>query len=157
MRSRVRFPALPWGFFSEGEDSHGDHGLGGLVELKFKAPPGSSYSYITHRPLHRDNVTAPHGRPNLRRWLHFGHNREGDHEVHKRRGGIGKKNCRVATCFGFLRSHLQAVAYPGIFFGGGGYTRNFWGDYNRNFLGGLNPPNPPVGTPLWSGHPWIIS
>jgi hypothetical protein len=47
MRSRVRFPALPWGFFLEGEDSHGDHGLGSLVELKFKAPPGTSYSYIT--------------------------------------------------------------------------------------------------------------
>jgi hypothetical protein len=43
MRSRVRFPALPW----EGEDSHGDHGLGSLVELRFKAPPGTSYSYIT--------------------------------------------------------------------------------------------------------------
>jgi hypothetical protein len=47
MRSRVRFPALPWGFFLEGEDSHGYHGLGSLVELRFKAPPGTSYSYIT--------------------------------------------------------------------------------------------------------------
>jgi hypothetical protein len=28
VRSRVRFPALPWGFFLEGEDSHGDHSLG---------------------------------------------------------------------------------------------------------------------------------
>jgi hypothetical protein len=47
MRSRVWFPALPWGFFREGEDSHGDHGLGSLEKLKFKAPPGTSYSYIT--------------------------------------------------------------------------------------------------------------
>jgi hypothetical protein len=31
MRSRVRFPVLPWVFFLEGEDSHGDHGLGSLV------------------------------------------------------------------------------------------------------------------------------
>jgi hypothetical protein len=46
-RSRARFPALPWGFFHEGEYSHGDHGLGSLVELMFKAPPGTSYSYIT--------------------------------------------------------------------------------------------------------------
>jgi hypothetical protein len=38
MRSRVRFPVLPWGFFLEGEDSHCDHGLGSLVELRFKAP-----------------------------------------------------------------------------------------------------------------------
>ena len=28
MRSRVRFPVLPWGFFLVGEDSNGDHGLG---------------------------------------------------------------------------------------------------------------------------------
>jgi hypothetical protein len=30
MRSRVQFPALPWGFFPDGEDPHGDHGLGNL-------------------------------------------------------------------------------------------------------------------------------
>jgi hypothetical protein len=46
MRSRVGFPVLPWGFFLEGEDSHGDHGPGSLVELRFKAPRGTSYSYI---------------------------------------------------------------------------------------------------------------
>jgi hypothetical protein len=32
MRSRVRFPVLPWGFFLEGEDPHGGHGLGSLVQ-----------------------------------------------------------------------------------------------------------------------------
>jgi hypothetical protein len=47
MRSRAGFPVLPQGFFLEGEDSHGDHGLGSLVEHRFKAPPGTSYSYIT--------------------------------------------------------------------------------------------------------------
>jgi hypothetical protein len=47
IRSRVRFPVLLWGVFIEGEDSHGDHGLGSLVELRFKAPPVTSYSYIT--------------------------------------------------------------------------------------------------------------
>jgi hypothetical protein len=36
MRCRVQFPFLPWGFFLEGKDSHGDHGLGGLVELRLK-------------------------------------------------------------------------------------------------------------------------
>jgi hypothetical protein len=51
-----------------------DHGLGSLAEFMFKALPGTSYSYIT---IHRDNVTAPHGCPNLRSQLHFGHNREG--------------------------------------------------------------------------------
>jgi hypothetical protein len=43
----VRFPALPWGFFLEGEASHGDHGLDSLVELRFQSPPGTPYSYIT--------------------------------------------------------------------------------------------------------------
>ena len=28
MRSRVRFPVLPWEFFLAEKDSHGDHGLG---------------------------------------------------------------------------------------------------------------------------------
>jgi hypothetical protein len=47
MRSRVQSLALPWGFFLEEEDSHGDHGLGSFVEFRFKAHPGTSYSYIT--------------------------------------------------------------------------------------------------------------
>jgi hypothetical protein len=55
MRSRVRinkvlqkkFHVLPWGFFLEEEDPLGDDGLGSLVEFRFKAPPGTSYSYIT--------------------------------------------------------------------------------------------------------------
>jgi hypothetical protein len=47
MRARVQFPVLSWGFFFEGEDSHGDHDVGSLVELGFKAPPGTSYPYIT--------------------------------------------------------------------------------------------------------------
>jgi hypothetical protein len=34
MRSRVRIPVLPWGFFLEGEDPHGDRGLSSLVEAK---------------------------------------------------------------------------------------------------------------------------
>jgi hypothetical protein len=40
-------PGSTWGFFLEGEDSYGDHGLGSVVELRFKALPGTSYSYIT--------------------------------------------------------------------------------------------------------------
>jgi hypothetical protein len=47
MRSRVRISVLPWGFFLEGEDPLGDRCLGNLVEFRFKAPPGTSYSYIT--------------------------------------------------------------------------------------------------------------
>jgi len=35
------------GIFPEGEDSRGDHGLGRLVEIRFKGPPGTTFSYIT--------------------------------------------------------------------------------------------------------------
>jgi hypothetical protein len=36
MRSRVRFPVVPWEFFLEGEDSHGEHGMCSLVELRLR-------------------------------------------------------------------------------------------------------------------------
>jgi len=35
------------GIFPEGEDSRGDHGLGRLVETRFKGPPGTTSSSIT--------------------------------------------------------------------------------------------------------------
>ena len=35
------------GIFLEGEDSRGDHGLGSLVEFRFKAPPGTTSSSVT--------------------------------------------------------------------------------------------------------------
>jgi len=35
------------GIFPEGEYSRGDHGLGRLVEFRFKCPPGTLSSYIT--------------------------------------------------------------------------------------------------------------
>jgi len=73
MRSRVWFTALPWGIFPEGEDSHGDHGLGRLVEFRFKSPPGTTSSYITTHIIR----TAPLGRPNLRSQLHSCHAQEG--------------------------------------------------------------------------------
>jgi hypothetical protein len=83
MRSRVRFPVLPWGFFLEGEDFHDDHGLGSLVVLGFKAPfctyfqispPTSSgqrncASWVSHPQVGYTSATT--GR--------------GDHEVHKGR------------------------------------------------------------------------
>jgi hypothetical protein len=47
MRYRVGFPVLPWEFYLEGEDFHGDHVLGSLVEVRFKATPVTTYSYIT--------------------------------------------------------------------------------------------------------------
>jgi len=43
----VSIPGSTVGIFPEGEDSHGDHGLGRLVEFRFKGPPGTTSSYIT--------------------------------------------------------------------------------------------------------------
>ena len=63
------------GIFPEGEDSRVDHGLGRLVGFRCKVPPGTTSSYITTH--HPDNVTASHGRPNLRNRLHFCHTKEG--------------------------------------------------------------------------------
>ena len=40
-------PGSTVGIFLEGENSHGDHGLGRLVEFRFKAPPDTKSSYIT--------------------------------------------------------------------------------------------------------------
>jgi hypothetical protein len=40
-------PGSTVGIFPEGEDSRGDHGMGRLVEFRFKGPPGTPSSYIT--------------------------------------------------------------------------------------------------------------
>ena len=47
------------GIFLEGEDSHGDHGLGRLVEFRFKAPPGAtSPSNTTHTSSGQRNCAS---------------------------------------------------------------------------------------------------
>ena len=47
------------GIFPEGEDSRGDHGLGRLVEFRFKGPPGTTSSYITtHTSSGQRNCTS---------------------------------------------------------------------------------------------------
>ena len=49
-------PGTTVGIFLEWEDSRGDHGLGRLVEFRFKAPPGtSSSSHTTHTPSGQRN------------------------------------------------------------------------------------------------------
>jgi hypothetical protein len=47
MRSQVRFPALLWGFFPDRRWSPWWPWSRQLVEFRFKAPPGTPYSYIT--------------------------------------------------------------------------------------------------------------
>jgi len=42
-------PGSTMGIFLEGEESRDDHGLGRLVECRFKGPPGITTSYITTR------------------------------------------------------------------------------------------------------------
>ena len=66
-------PGSTVGIFLEGEDSRGDHGVGRLVEFRFKAPPGTISSYITTHTI----GISPHGRPNLRLRLRSCHAQEG--------------------------------------------------------------------------------
>ena len=55
----VSIPCSTVGIFLEGEDSRGDHGLGRLVEFRFKAPPGTTSSSInTHTPSGQCNCTS---------------------------------------------------------------------------------------------------
>jgi hypothetical protein len=52
-------PGSTVGIFLEGEDSRGDHGVGRLVEFRFKAPPGTTSSSITtHTPSGQRNCTS---------------------------------------------------------------------------------------------------
>ena len=41
-------PGSTMGIFLEGEDSRSDHGLGRLVEFRFKGPTGTTPSITTH-------------------------------------------------------------------------------------------------------------
>ena len=57
-------PGSTVGIFLEGEDSRGDHGLGRLVEFRFKAPPGTTSSYITtHTPSGQRNCASRASQP----------------------------------------------------------------------------------------------
>ena len=52
-------PGSTVGIFLQGEDSRGDHGLGRLVEFRFKAPPGTtSPSITTHIPSGQRNCAS---------------------------------------------------------------------------------------------------
>jgi hypothetical protein len=89
------------------KDSHGDHGLGSLVELGFKGPPGTSYLYITIHLFGTtylrlmgvltsevDCTSATTGREN--------------HEVHKGHVvSLTKKFITRATCFDPQTGHHQ--------------------------------------------------
>ena len=70
------------GIFPEGEDSHGDPGLGRLVEFRFMGPPGTSSSYIT---THIIRTTYPRlmGVPTSEVGYTSAMPRREDHEVHK--------------------------------------------------------------------------
>jgi len=70
------------GIFSEREDSHGDHGLGRLVEFRFKGPPGNTSSYFT---THIIGITQPRpmGVSNSEVGYTSAMPRREDHKVHK--------------------------------------------------------------------------
>jgi hypothetical protein len=92
-------PGSAMGIFLQGHDSHGDQGLGSLVELRFKGPPPKWYfMLIYHHSPHWDNVTAPHGVPTSEVGYTSAITGWGDYEVHKGHvvGGGGK--AKVQPC-----------------------------------------------------------
>jgi hypothetical protein len=93
LRLRVRFSALPWEFSlkeKEGEDSHGDHGLGRLVEFRFKVPLGTTSSPITSHTQSGER-NSPHGRPKFRSRFNSFHAQEGGPRSPQRTyGGSGE-------------------------------------------------------------------
>jgi hypothetical protein len=82
-------------FSLEGEYSHGDHGLGSLVELGFKAPPGTSYSYNTIYLIGTTELRLM-GDPAAEVGYTLATTGRGDLEVHKGRVVElgGEKSCR---------------------------------------------------------------
>jgi len=83
-------PGSTVGIFSEGEDSRCHHGLGRLVEFRFKGPPGTTSSYIT---THIIGSTLPRlmGVPTSEVGYTSAMPRREDHEVHKDMWGHREK------------------------------------------------------------------
>jgi hypothetical protein len=109
MRSRVRFPVLPWKFSLAGEDPHRDHGLGSLYNLGLRLLL-VLHAHIYHHSHHRGNVTAPYGRPSHRSRLHFGHNQEGDHEVYMDMWWLwGKNSYEISNFYVFLTTICNCI------------------------------------------------
>jgi len=105
------------GIFREGEDFHDDHGLGRLVEFRFKAPPDTTSSSITtHTPLGHRNCASWASQPQV------GYTpampRREDHEVHK--GHVvalgGKKEKRILKLATFLAEICGSLLYTQINF-----------------------------------------
>jgi hypothetical protein len=78
------------------EDSHGNYGLGSLIEFRFNAPPGTPYPSIT---IHIIGTTQQRlmGVPTSDVGYTSATTGRGDHEVHKGHvvsfgGGGGRKN-----------------------------------------------------------------
>ena len=76
-----------------------------ILFYNFNNPPLAPQIHLSlHHHSHRDNVTAPTGRPNLRSRLHFSHSGGGDHEVWEDmwwHWGWGGDLCFVSFVLGF--------------------------------------------------------
>jgi len=103
------------GIFPEGEDSRGDHGLGRLVEFRFKGPPGSTSSYIT---THIIGIMHPclTGVPTSEVGYTSAMPRRDDHEVHKDMWGhsgggmVSLMSFEILKIWSIICSTLMALA-----------------------------------------------
>jgi len=80
------------GVFPEGQNSRGDHGLGRLVEFRFKGPPGTTSSYITTPIIGRTSEVG---------YIPAMPRRE-DHEVHKYMWGHWTKRNYIVYIFIYI-------------------------------------------------------
>ena len=107
-------PGSTVGIFLEGEDSRGDHGLGRLVEFRFKAPPGTTTSSITtHTSSGQRNCASWASQPQV------GYTpampRREDHEVHKGQVVALEKKIFYSPTL-ILSSHLRLSSRWSLFF-----------------------------------------
>jgi hypothetical protein len=94
MRSRVRFPVLPWEFSLTGEDTHSDRGLGSQSNLGLRSfLVLHAHTYHSHH--HRGNVTASYGRTNLRSRCASAATRRGNHEVFMDMWSLGHSDLKL--------------------------------------------------------------
>ena len=94
------------GIFLEGVDSRGDHGLGRLVEFRFKAPPNTTSSSITtHTPSGQRNCASWASQPQKSVTLLPCAGGRTTKSTKRTCGGIGKKKSQWYMSYRFAVTH----------------------------------------------------
>ena len=96
------------GIFLEGEDSHGDRGLGRLVGFRFKAPPDTTSSSITtHTPSVQRNCASWASQPQKSVTFLPCPGRRTTKSTKRTCGGIGEKEKREKKNNAFMNKDYR--------------------------------------------------